>query len=244
MKKTLLTVAALILALPATQSLAAKYKIEITNLTNANYFTPILTAAHKKELDMFEVGEPASDPLQAIAEGGDIGPMMSALEDGGAATFVAQTPSAAPVLAPGETAVALLNAKGQNRRLSLAAMILPTNDAFIGLDSINIRRSASRTCYLYGYDAGTEANNELLNPGAGGAPGVLGIPGDPSGLAGINGSGVSDSDFNPTVHIHRGIVGDDDNLGGVSDLDRSSHRWQNPVARVTVTRVRGNYELD
>lgn len=114
---------------------------------------------------MFEVGEPASDPLQAIAEGGDIGPMQSALENGGAATSVAEIPSAAPVLAPGETAVALVDAKGQNRRLSLAAMILPTNDEFIGLDSINIRRSAGRTFYLYGYDAGTEANNELLNPG-------------------------------------------------------------------------------
>ena len=166
MKKTLLTAAALIHALPATQALAAKYKIEITNLTNANYFTPILTAAHKKELDMFEVGEPASDPLQAIAEGGDIGPMQPALENGGAATSVAET------------------------------------------------------------------------------PGVLGILGDPSGLACTNGSGVSGSDSNPTVHIHRGIIGDDDNLGGASDLDRSSHRWQDPVARVTIIRVRGNYELD
>ena len=244
MKNPMFAVLALALFLPNSQALAAKFKIEITNLTNANYFTPILTAGHSKEIDMFEVGEVASDALQAIAEGGDVGPMQSALEGENADTMVAVTPSGAPVLAPGETAKALIEARGRNRFLSLAAMILPTNDAFIGVDSINLRRNANSEFYVYGFDAGTEANDELLNPGAGGAPGVPGIPGDPSGLAGTGGSGVSSQDFNSTVHIHRGVVGDDDDLGGVSDLDRSAHRWQNPVARVRITRVRGNYTLD
>ena len=244
MKKRVTASLALVLLMSSGQALATKFKIEITNLTNANYFTPILVAAHQEELDMFEVGQPASDALQAIAEGGNVEPMQTALENEQAATTVAETPSGAPVLAPGETARALIEAKGKNRHMSLAAMILPTNDAFIGLDSINLRRSSNKTFYLYGYDAGTEANDELLNPGVGGEPGVPGIPGDPSGLAGTGGSGVSSQDFNSTVHIHRGVVGDDDNLGGVSDLDRSAHRWQNPVARVTVTRVRGNYTLD
>ncbi|MGI9318166.1 MAG: spondin domain-containing protein [bacterium] len=241
MKKIVVAVFALILVAPATQALAAKFKVEIINLTNANYFTPILVAAHKNDLDMFEVGESASAALQAIAEGGDVAAMQSALDGEGAATALAEIPDGAPVLGPGKTAVAHLNAKGKNRRLSLAAMILPTNDAFIGLDSIKLRRSANRTFYLYGYDAGTEANDELLNPGAGGAPGVPGIPGDPSGLAGTGGTGVSNADHNQTVHIHRGIIGDDDDLGGVSDLDRSAHRWLNPVARVVITRVHGNY---
>ena len=244
MNKTLFASLALALFMPTSQALAAKFKIEITNLTNANYFTPILVAAHGGKADMFDVGEAASEALQAIAEGGDVEPMQNALEAENADTMVAVTPSGAPVLAPGETAKALVGAKGRNRLLSLAAMILPTNDAFIGVDSINLRRSANRVFYVFGYDAGTEANDELLNPGAGGAPGVPGIPGDPSGLAGAGGSGVSSQDFNSTVHIHRGVIGDDDNLGGISDLDRSAHRWQNPVARVTITRVRGNYTLD
>ena len=244
MKKSLTTSLALVLIMSSGQVLAAKFKIEITNLTNANYFTPILVAAHREELDMFEVGQTASDALQAIAEGGNVDPMQTALESEDADTTVALTPSGAPVLAPGETARALVDAKGLNRYMSLAAMILPTNDAFIGVDTINLRRNSNSSFYVYGYDAGTEANDELLNPGAGGQPGVPGIPGDPSGLAGTGGSGVSGQDFNSTVHIHRGVVGDDDNLGGLSDLDRSAHRWQNPVARVTVTRVRGNYTLD
>ncbi len=241
-RNTLIATAALFVALPATAS-ATNFKVEITNLTHANYFTPILVAGHKRNLDMFELGEPASAELQAIAEGGDVSGMQTALDGAGAVTDVAVTPSGAPVLGPGETAVALIDVRGGNRWLSLASMILPTNDAFIGLDAVRLR-PWQQTFNLYAYDAGTEVNDELMNPGAGGAPGVPGIPGDPSGLAGSGGSGQTTTEFNTTVHIHRGILGDDDPLGGLSDLDRSAHRWGTPVARVTVTRVPRKYGND
>ncbi|MES9917704.1 MAG: spondin domain-containing protein, partial [Candidatus Thiodiazotropha sp. 4PDIV1] len=45
--------------------------VEITNLTNAIYFTPLLVAKHNKNSDLFELSEPASSHLQAMAEGGD-----------------------------------------------------------------------------------------------------------------------------------------------------------------------------
>ena len=241
-RNTLVATSVLFLALPAA-SYATDFKVEITNLTNANYFTPILVSAHKRDLDMFEVGEPASEALQAIAEGGDVSAMQTALDAAGAATAVAETPSGAPVLAPGETALALLDIRGRNRWISLAAMILPTNDAFIGLDAVRLHQRV-QTFNLYAYDAGTEVNDELMNPGAGGAPGVAGIPGDPSGLAGTGGSGQTSVETNTTVHIHRGILGDDDPLGGLSDLDRSAHRWGTPVARVTITRVPRHYGHD
>ena len=51
---------------------------------------------------------------------------------------------------------------------------------------------------------------------------------------GTGGSGVGTTDYNATVHVHRGILGDDDSTGGISDLNRAEHRWQNPVARVVV----------
>ncbi len=238
-RNTLIAAATLIAALPAVAS-ATNFKVEITNLTNANYFTPILVAAHKQDLDMFELGEPASAALQAIAEGGDVSGMQTALDDAGAETGVAETPGPTPLLAPGETAVALLDVRGRNRWVSLAAMILPTNDAFIGLDAERLRLR-EQTFYLYAYDAGTEVNDELMNPGAGGAPGVAGIPGDPSGLAGTGGSGQTTVETNTTVHVHRGILGDDDPLGGLSDLDRSAHRWGTPVAMVTIQKVFRNY---
>jgi len=227
----------LLLAAPVSQALATEFKVEITNLTNANYFTPLIVSSHSRSVDMFELAEPATAALQAIAEGGDVSAMQTALEQSGADVAIADTPTGAPVLAPGETASATVDSNRLNRRLSLAAMILPTNDAFVGLDSINLRYVFSKTYFLYGYDAGTEANNELLNVPGGGAPGVLGIPGDPSGLSGSGGTGVATADTNTTVHIHRGIIGDSDLFGGASDLDSSAHRWQNPVAKVVITRL-------
>jgi hypothetical protein len=71
-----------------------------------------------------------------------------------------------------------------------------------------------------------------MNTSGGGAPGVPGIPADPSGFAGTGGSGVTTTELNSTVHIHRGVVGDLDPAGGASDLDSGLHRWLNPVARV------------
>jgi hypothetical protein len=36
------------------------------------------------------------------------------------------------------------------------------------------------------------------------------------------------------VHIHRGVLGDDDPSGGASDLDSTAHRWLNPVAKLVI----------
>ena len=240
MKKLLFPFFAVFLFVPVSQALASnsfEIQVEITNLSHANYLTPILVATHPRTLDMFELAEPASDELRAIAEGGDVAPMQAALLGGGASVSVAETSSGAPVLGPGETATAIVEVDRTNRKLSLAAMILPTNDGFVGLDSINVRKVKKRTVFLRSYDAGTEGNDEILNPGAGGVVGTPGIPGDPSGLSGTGGSGVSNADFNDTVHIHRGILGDDDPSGGSSDLDRSAHRWSDPIARVVIRRI-------
>ena len=135
--------------------------------------------------------------------------------------------------------VAMLSTIAGNTHLSITAMLLPTNDGFVALDGWEIPTQAGTyTLTLNAYDAGTEANTELMNPGAGVAPGVAGIPDDPSGRAGIGGSGVAASapnDAEPNVvHVHRGQLGDTDAGSGLSDLDSRSHRWLNPVARVTV----------
>ena len=86
---------------------------------------------------------------------------------------------------------------------------------------------------LNAYDAGTEANDEIIN-GAG-APGAAGIPFDPAGMNGTGGSGVTMEEATQMVHIHRGNLGDDDAAGGKSDLNNTVHRWLNPVVKITVT---------
>jgi hypothetical protein len=113
-------------------------------------------------------------------------------------------------------------------------MLLPTNDGFVGLDSAAIpQQKGTYTYVLNGYDAGTEANDELIT--GGGAPGAPGIPGAPGMDGGTGGTGVAGPDANPNVHIHRGNIGDTDPLGGMSDVDSSIHRWLNPVATAVVT---------
>ena len=219
-------------SLLATSPLYARdIQVEITNLTHATYFTPLLVAAHDRRTDLFEVGEAASYDLQIMAEGGDLSGLINQLEDADA-EYVANP--ALGLLAPGETTQASLDIHGHvTPRLSVVAMLLPTNDGFVGLDAIEIpRHRGTYTYYAKAYDAGTEANDEIIN--GGGAPGVLGIPADPGGNAGSGGISTVGPDYNDKVHIHRGILGDLDPTGGISDLDSSVHRFQNPVARIVI----------
>lgn len=205
--------------------------VEVTNLTNAIYFTPLLVSAHNKYIDVFEVGTAASTSLQAMAEGGDISGLDTDLAAVGANNIVNP---AGGLLAPGASTTAELYADRKNRYLSVVAMLLPTNDGFVGLDAIRIpKRKGTYTYYLNGYDAGTEANDEIIN--GGGVPGTPGIPADPGGNGGTGGSGVTGPDYNTTVHVHRGIVGDTDPTGGPSDINSVVHQWNNPVAKVVVT---------
>ncbi|MEM7294482.1 MAG: spondin domain-containing protein [Pseudomonadota bacterium] len=118
--------------------------------------------------------------------------------------------------------------------LSMAAMLLPTNDGFVGLDSWVIPTTpGTYTINLNAYDAGSEANDEIIN--GGGALGMPGIPVDPGGNNGTGATGVTATEANTTVHIHRGNIGDDNPTGGVSDANNTVHRWLNPVARLIVT---------
>ncbi|MCB1896734.1 MAG: spondin domain-containing protein [Zoogloeaceae bacterium] len=236
MHRKFLAAALTALLSPAAAS-AADLEITITNLSGGIHFTPLLVAAHPSAVHLFRAGEPASAALQAMAEGGDIAGLENEVSAAGG-QFVADP--AGGILGPASSSgVALLSTAAGNTHLSITAMLLPTNDGFVALDGWEIPTQAgSYTLTLNAYDAGTEANTELMNPGAGGAPGVSGIPGDPSGRAGSGGSGVvasapNDAEAN-VVHVHRGQLGDTDAGGGLSDLDSRSHRWLNPVARVTV----------
>lgn len=226
---TLLSVSALIFA--SSQVQAQDLSITVTNLTQGLHFTPIITAAHVSDDHIFMVGTTATAELQAMAEGGDISSLVTMLSNADANTN--ENP-AGGLLAPGTSTTYMLTNDNANTHLSMTAMILPSNDGFVGLDGWQIPTEAGTyTVMLNAYDAGTEANNELVN--GGGAPGVPGIPAAPGGDSGTGGTGVTDTESNTMVHIHRGSIGDDDVNGGKSDLNNSIHRWLNPVAKLTVT---------
>lgn len=220
-------------SLPVSGAGAAEIRVTIKNLTHATYFTPLLVTAHNAATHLFQPGVAASTELQAMAEGGDI-TGLSTLIGGPDADTVANP--AAGMLGPGQSVgnIVLNTDTTNNRYLSLVAMLLPTNDGFVGLDSLQLPTNpGTYTYFLNGYDAGTEANNELI-VSAGGTPGVPGIPADPGSNAGTGGTGVTASESNMAVHIHRGILGDNNPAGGVSDLDVTMHRWLNPVAELVV----------
>ncbi len=232
MKKLLYaaTLAASLSVAPAAN--ATQFDVEITNLSNSIYFTPFLVAAHPAGNNLFTVGQAASANLQAMAEGGDVAGLVADVTALGAT--VVENP-AGGLLAPASSTMFSMNTDGtSNDRLTIVAMLLPTNDAFAGLNAIEIPSDPGTYVFnVPAYDAGTEANDELIT--GGGAPGAAGIPADPGGLGGTGGTGAATTDANTTVHIHRGSLGDTDAAAGISDLDSRVHRWLNPVIRVTIT---------
>ena len=140
---------------PAFQASAAEFTVAVKNLTNGIYFTPLLITAHNGHFRLFETGEPASAELRAMAEGGDISGLLSMI--GGADADTIENP-AGGLLGPGESVsnIVLDTDRTRNRYLSLVAMLLPTNDGFVGLDSLPIPKIPGTYKYtLAGYDAGT-----------------------------------------------------------------------------------------
>jgi hypothetical protein len=231
MKKLL---APLSLALAAaTPAHAVQFDVEIINLTRGSYFTPFLVAAHVDSATLFTSGESASASLQAMAEGGDISALSA---DVTALNATVVEDPAGGLLAPGaRTSTSLdTDAAPDNTRLSIVAMILPSNDGFMGLNAVEIPTEPGRYVYdVDAYDSGTEGNDEVIGSGA---PGEPGYPAPPpvADSSGTGGTGVAAS-AEGFVHIHRNVLGDDDLNGGVSDMVNTVHRWLNPVVRVVVT---------
>lgn len=228
--KTKLSVLTTVL-LVSTTSHAADLEIQVQNLTQGIYFTPLLISAHTDEMMLFRAGEQASAELQAMAEGGNIELLANQMGNGGANNL--ENP-AGGLLGPGMMASGMLSNDEGNTSLSLVGMLLPTNDGFVGLDSWPIpSEPGTYHIYLNGYDAGTEANDEVRGSGM---PGEAGFPVPPplDAMIGHGGMGVTTEEANQTVHIHRGNLGDSDDTSGKSDINSSIQRWLNPVAKITV----------
>lgn len=230
-KKIMLSCSALVMAASASSVQAQQFTVSVQNLTHGMNFTPLLISAHDASTHLFQAGSTASAELQAMAEGGDIAGLVALLSS---ANNVANP--AGGLLAPGAAspAASIDTGTGGNDYLSVVAMLLPTNDGFMGLDGWKIPTTpGTYTVNINAYDAGTEANDEIIN--GGGAPNTPGIPAAPTGPSGTGATGVAGVDSHVSIHIHRGNLGDTDATGGNSDVDSRVHRWLNPVARVTVT---------
>ena len=172
-----------------------------------------------------------------MAEGGNTMPMLSSLPEGALQPDVALSTG---LLGPGQTTSGetLFTVPSDNNTyyLSITGMILPSNDGFVGLDSLKVPTNpGTYTLLLNAYDAGTEGNDELNTGDDAGSPDNAGFP-VPEPLmesVGENATGF-ELEAEGFVHIHRGILGDTDPEGGSSDMDSRVHRWLNPVARLII----------
>jgi len=200
----------------------AHYEVTITNITPGQSFTPQLVVTHPAAWHLFELGSPAGTALEKLAEGGDTGPLTEMVAD---IAFEAKTVGG--LIGPGETATTTISGPHRGGRLSIAAMLIPTNDTFMALDSLKLPMFGRKTQFIMAYDAGTEDNDQSCQHIPGPRCGGSGYSPEPS---------PGDEGF---VHIGNGFhaLGDVDG-DGFEVLGPKLYDWGNPVARVSVRRVR------
>ncbi len=197
------------------------YEVTVENLSGNQTLTPVVAATHNSSFRLFKTGRAASDGLQQLAENGGVPVLADELGANSKVESVAVIGSAP--LAPGETATSLISTDRNHRRLSVAAMLICTNDGFTGRSSVRLPSGvgSERTFLARAYDAGTEINTEAYVD--------LVPPCDGRGQSGASDPALAE---NGVVRRHAGIV------GGIGDLTVADHGWEGPVLRVTVKRVR------
>jgi len=206
------------LAAPASAGGSTTWKVTVTNLTppgpgapGSQPLSPPLFVLHSNKAHVWRVGELASHGVAAIAEDADNRVLESALPQlPGIRTVF--TGAGGPIPS-GQSRTFMVRTSGRFDRLSVVTMLVNTNDAFTGLDALRLRGHGA-TLERMAYDAGSEANNELV----GFIPGPC-----------CNHPFVRDPE-GQLIRPHQGIT-------GVGELDPALYDWQDPAARFTIQRV-------
>lgn len=194
-----------------------EFEITLENMTPATGpgasqpFAPPVFATHTPLFHIFKLGKYASDELAQIAEDAVSGPMVEMLNKSQRVYMVAQGDG---VVFPGSSTTIKIMAKPGFHKLSLVSMLVNTNDAFTGIDGLRLPREGSQVYYLKAFDAGTEKNTEM----------AAHIPGPCCGNPFVR---VPSHD---RIIVHRGIR-------GVGDLDPDIYGWEQPIAKMTISRV-------
>ena len=191
-----------------------QYKVTITNLTKGISFTPLLAATHNRHARFFTVGEPASEMVSRIAEGGDISMLKTALDD---SDNVFSTTNSQGLLAPGASVELTLESHRKFKKLSIAAMLLPTNDTMVALLGKELPKKGTKVYFLSAYDGGTETNDEYCNN----------IPGPHCGGVPFSPDDAGEGYVYPSPAIH-----------GEADLSRQMYDWDGAVAKVVIEVVK------
>lgn len=196
------------------------YEVTVTNITYNQRFTPLLLATHKPEIAFFKLGRPAIPELATLAEEGNVAPLRALLQS---SPLVAATTAGTGLLDPGKSLTFHIQGNPWRDRLSLAAMLIPTNDAFVALNAVPLPfpGHGALTMSAIAYDAGSEVNDELCSS----------IPGPSFPECGGSGGGGRVGGGEGFVHVHRG-------MHGIGNFKASERDWRNPVAEVRIRLVR------
>jgi hypothetical protein len=202
-----------------------RYEIIITNLTRGQYFTAPLVVTHKENLRLFAVGEPINPQLAVFAEEGTptaLAALLAGTPEAKDLFVTAGALAANTLINPGKSATVIIEGNRQFDHLSLAAKLIPTNDAFIAINGIpGPPNNKPATLFVPAYDAGSEQNDELCASIIG--PNIAECESPGGGHPG-GGEGF--------VYVHNGIH-------GVGNLTAAVRDWQSPVARIIIRRVNG-----
>ena len=186
-------------------------EISVTNLTRGQTFSPVFVVRHDRNAaPLYELGQPPSEALANLAEDGSASDFLSELSPD-TNSSVGESRVISGLLAPGQTATAEFSITDGKKLLSLASMLVSTNDAFFGANALDL--SKSRTFYLNVYDAGSEVNSEDCAY----------VPGPPCGSHAARDTSGAEG----FVHVHAGVHGG-------AGLDPAQHDWRNPGARLVV----------
>ncbi|MFB6304215.1 MAG: spondin domain-containing protein [Haloferacaceae archaeon] len=214
---------------------ARTYRVTVANRTNGQPFTPPAVAAHRPDVGVFSVGEPASRPVREVAENGNLGPLVELIEETDAirASAVGGSPLV-PSADPGDTglpysATLEFEADASATHLTFLCMLVATNDGFAGLDTVPLPDpvGASRTYHAGSYDAGTEENSEDFRD--------MVPPADT--LMGVDSSDEGTTSPDPRTVVTDGVVTPHPGIAGTGDLDPEIYGWEDPAALVHVERT-------
>lgn len=188
------------------------YEVTITNLTRGQIFSPPVVISHNGNYSLFSLGQPASDQLYPLAEDANTGPLTTQLEGLNSVFDYTVAGGAVP---PGGSITLEIQVKGFKRQITVAGMLVTTNDAFFAIHGVPAPLAGTQVEFAEAYDAGSEANSESCAT----------VPGPPCGSGGVRDTAGAEG----FVFIHAGIHGD-------GDLIPASDDWRNPVAIITIRR--------
>ena len=206
------------------------FEIKLTNLTEGVHgesgqtLSPAIFAAHRAGVKLFEVGQPASQPIVALAEGGSTAGLEALAAAAGADVAIAMNADMTRrYTMPGQSSTVTITADMVNSSLSVGSMLVSTNDAFIGVADVPLFDAdgmpVTLTIDLNAYDAGSEDNTELASD----IPGPLGL--DPE---------VDPPGSNARVPTEGGVIMPHPGIQGGADVSEA-FAWTEPTAMLMIT---------